>query len=133
LCVQLAQFVGLKQAMPTLTFFSATSATDNTENADSISTISAEVFEALSELAFDEDGLEMDEEDYYSEESPDPTPLIESVLTKYADRVTKALREGRLTDALIVYMGVYKGTHAATEPQTDEFVGAFAAVHHHIG
>jgi hypothetical protein len=63
----------------------------------------------------------MDEEDHYSEESPDPTPLIESVLSDYADQVTKALREGRLTDAMTIYQGVYEGTLSVTEPQDDEF------------
>ncbi len=86
-----------------------------------VESIGKDVFSALSTLRFDDDGLEMDDEDYYSEESPDPDPLIKSVLNDYADDVIKALREGRLTDAITVYMGVYEGTQAATEPEVDEY------------
>lgn len=115
--VQFAQFVGTEQPALKLVFFTRT---DNKQES-SLDAISTEVVEALSDLRFDDEGLEMDEEDYYSEESPDPTPLIESVLTVYAERVAKALREGRLTDAITVYMGVYEGTLSATEPEADDY------------
>lgn len=105
--VQLAQFVGATATKPTET--------------DNLDTISTAVFEALSDLRFDDEGLEMDEYDYYSEEAPDAEPLIEEVLNPYADRVTTALREGRLTDAMTVLLGVYEGVFSATEPAADEY------------
>ena len=117
---QLAQFAGLRESIPRIVFFTPETP-DPADNADSIDTISTGVFESLSDLRFDDDGLEMDEEDHYSEESPDPDPLIESVLTDYAEQVSKALREGRLTDALVVYLGVYEGTQSAIEPEDDEY------------
>jgi hypothetical protein len=115
--VQFAQFVGTEQPALKLVFFTRA---DN-EQESSLDAISTEVFEALSDLRFDDEGLEMDEEDYYSEESPDPTPLIESVLIVYAERVAKALREGRLTDAMTIYLGVYEGALAAYEPDDDNY------------
>ncbi len=75
----------------------------------------------MSGLAFDEDGLEFDQDDYYSEEAPDPVPLIEDVLQPYAGQAAQALRDGRLTDALTVCLGVYEGTHSATEVATDDY------------
>ena len=115
--VQFAQFVGTEQPALKLVFFTRA---DN-EQESSLDAISTEVFEALSDLRFDDEGLEMDEEDYYSEESPDPTPLIGSVLTVYAERVAKALREGRLTDAMTIYLGVYEGALSAYEPDDDNY------------
>jgi len=88
---------------------------------ESVETISTAVYEGLSDLSFDEDGLEMDDYDRYSEESPDPTPQIEGVLTSYANQAILALREGRLPDAFTVCLGVYEGTHAATEAQNDDY------------
>jgi hypothetical protein len=113
---QFVQFVSIEKAIPQIVFF--TPADNSFPTTDNIST---EVFEALSDLRFDDDGLEMDEEDWYSEESPDPEPLIESVLISYAERAVKALREGRLTDAMTVYLGVYEGTLATTEPDDDNY------------
>ncbi|QMW03220.1 SWIM zinc finger family protein [Spirosoma foliorum] len=115
--VQFAQFIGTEQPALKPVFFTKA---DN-EETTSIDTISTEVFEALSELRFDDEGLEMDEDDYYSEESPDPDPLIESILSEYAERVAKALREGRLTDTMTIYLGVYEGALAAYEPDDDNY------------
>ena len=112
---QFAQFAVMESSTPTLVFFT------QADNVSSVEGICNDVFAALSNLRFDDDGLEMEDEDYYSEESPDPDPLIESVLTEYADDVIKALREGRLTDAMTSYMGVYEGTQAAAEPEDDEY------------
>ncbi|WP_020606076.1 SWIM zinc finger family protein [Spirosoma spitsbergense] len=112
---QFAQFAVMESSTPTLVFFT------QADNVSSVEGIGNDVFAALSNLRFDDDGLEMEVEDYYSEESPDPDPLIESVLTEYADDVIKALREGRLTDAMTSYMGVYEGTQAASEPEYDEY------------
>lgn len=117
---QLAQFAGLKESIPRLVFFTPET-TNPADTADTIDTISTGVFESLSDLRFDDDGLEMDPDDYESEESPDPNPLIESVLTDYAEQVSKALREGRLTDAMVVCLGVYEGTQSAVEPEDDEY------------
>ncbi|MCY7358985.1 MAG: hypothetical protein LH609_16310, partial [Rudanella sp.] len=111
---QLAQFASLNRAIIQLNG-------TTTAEKDTIDALSTDVFEALSDLRFDDEGLEMDEDDYDSEESPDPDPLIESVLSDYADRVTKALREGRLADALTVYLGVYEGSQAAAEAEYDEY------------
>ena len=111
--MQLAQFVE-PESQPASMMVS----TDANAEIDRISTA---VYEALSDLVFDDDGLEMDEEDYYSEESPDPVPLIESVLTDYANQATVALRESRLVDALTVCLGVYEGTHSATDVDIDEY------------
>ena len=108
---QLALFAGVTTPMPV-------GKADKTLSAD---VICSEVYEALSDLRFDEDTLEFDQDDWYSEESPDAAPLIEKVLQPYAYKVSHALREGRLTDAMTIYMGVYEGTQAATEPEHDEF------------
>lgn len=125
--LQLAQFAGMKLPKPlahNIVFFSPTDNQAQTESR--IDTIRTEVYEELSDLAFDDDGLEFDQpgrrsDDYYSEESPDPNPLIEDVLRPYAEQTTQALREGRLTDALTVCLGIYEGTHSATEVETDDY------------
>lgn len=114
---QLAQFTGLKESIPRIVFFTP----EITGPANTIEHISTMVFEALSDLRFDDDGLEMEPDDYDSEESPDPDPLIEGVLSDYAGQVRKALREGRLTDVLTVCLGVYEGTQSAIEPEDDEY------------
>ncbi|RCR71459.1 SWIM zinc finger family protein [Larkinella punicea] len=106
---QLAQFVGLKN-----------NPVPSTEPA-SVEAVSTEVFEALSDLRFDDETLEMDDDDYYSEENPDPEPLIEDVLRPYAEQVGTAFRQGRLLDAMRIYLGVYEGTQAAFEPAHDEY------------
>lgn len=119
---QLAQFADmeLSRSVPhNIVFFSPTNNQAPTESC--IDTIRTEVYEELSDLAFDDDGLAFDHDDYYSEESPDPNPLIEDVLQPYAEQATQALREGRLTDALTVCLGVYEGTHSATEVATDDY------------
>lgn len=119
---QLAQFAGAGQARSTalnLVFFNPADNASQTESR--IDTIRTEVYEELSDLAFDEGGLTFDHDDYYSEESPDPAPLIEDVLRPYAEQATQALCEGRLTDAFTVCLGVYEGTHSATEVETDDY------------
>ncbi len=116
---QFAQFAEPGQTSLQLVFF--TKADNDATGETRIDTISSAVFGALSELRFDDDWLETEAEDHYSEELPDPNPLIESVLTEYADQVIKAFREGRLTDAMTVYLGVYEGTQAATESDDDEY------------
>lgn len=108
---QLALFAGVTTPMPI-------GERDKTLSADAICSA---VCEQLSDLRFDEDTLEFDHDDWYSEDSPDPTPLIADVLQPYAEKVALALREGRLTDAMTLYMGVYEGTQAATQPDHDEF------------
>lgn len=90
-------------------------------NAGSVDAISTDVFEALSDLQFTDETLEMDEDDYYSEESPDPEPLIGDALRPYADQLGAAFRQGRLTDGMGIYLGVYEGTQAALEPEHDEY------------
>ena len=116
--IQLAQFAESEQPPVRLVFFTAA---DKDKEDTTIDTTSIGVSEGLLALRFDEDALEMDDQDYYSEESPDPTQLIYSVLSDYADQAIKAFREGRLTDALTVCMGVYEGTQRAIEPEGDEF------------
>lgn len=83
--------------------------------------VGSEVHELLTDLRFDEDTLDLGQDDWYSEEGQDPTPLIGEVLQPYADQFDLALRQGRLADAMSLYMGVYEGTQAATEPAHDEF------------
>lgn len=117
---QFSQFAGIGDSAPKLVFFT------KADNATTVDGVSRNVSVALSGLRFDEDELYLNgpgrySEDYYSEDSPNPDPLIESELADYADQVIKALREGRLTDAMTVYMGVYEGTQAAIEPEEDEF------------
>ncbi len=109
--VQLALFAGATTPMPV----------GKPDTSITTDTVSTEVFELLSDLRFDEDTLEFDQDDWYSEESPDPTPIIAEVLQPYANQVSHALREGRLADSMTIYMGVYEGTQAATEPDHDEF------------
>ena len=118
--VQFAQFSGMDDSVPKPVFFTAA------HNAATVEEVSVSVFSALSSLRFDENELYMNGSGYYSEAdySDDltvPDPLIESVLADYADQVINALGEGRLTDAMPVYLGVYEGTQAATEPEDDEF------------
>lgn len=108
---QLALFAGVVTPVPV-------GKPDKTLSAD---VICSEVCEQLTDLRFDDDSLDFDQDDWYSEESPDPTPLIADVLQPYAEKVVIALREGRLTDAITLYMGVYEGTQAATEPDSDEY------------
>ena len=106
---QLMQFANLSAAVSLPT------------NRPTVDTISTEVFEALSDLRFDDDTLEFDDDDYYSEEGPNATPLIEAVFADYAKEASSALREGRLTDAFTICMGVYEGTQSATEVEEDAY------------
>ncbi|MCY7358023.1 MAG: hypothetical protein LH609_11305 [Rudanella sp.] len=111
---QLALFTAPELVVPT-----AQPAGSSASRTESVETISTTVYEALSDLSFDEQ--ELDDYDHYSEESPDPTPQIEGVLTGYANQAILALREGRLPDAFTVCLGVYEGTHAASEAQNDDY------------
>lgn len=106
---QLAQFAGLIAQK------------NRVSEPESIETVSTEVFEALSDLRFTDETLEMEEYDYYSEEAPDPEPLIGDVLRPFAERVRASFRQGRLTDGMRTYLGVYEGTQAALEPEYDEY------------
>ena len=108
---QLALFAGIVKPMPV----------GKSEKTLSADVICSAVCELLTDLRFDENSFDFDQEDWYSEETPDPTPLIEEVLKPYADQFGKALREGRLPDVITLYMGVYEGTQAAIEPAYDEF------------
>lgn len=108
---QLALFASVAKPVPT----------GKSDPALSPDEIGTEVYELLTDLRFDENSFDFEQEDWYSEETPDPAPLIEEVLQPYADQFGKALGGGRLTDAMTVYMGVYEGTQAAVEPAYDEF------------
>jgi hypothetical protein len=124
---QLFQFAGLNVPVsPTVGAVEAKPVSgqkeaDTANNFALIDSISTEIYEALSDLSFDEEALmEEDKYNYYSEELPDPDPIIEPVFSKYIERVSKAMREGRLTDAFTVFLGVYEGSQAATEAENDE-------------
>ena len=108
---QLALFAGVVKPVPV----------GKSEKTLSADVICSAVHELLTDLRFDENSFDFDQDDWYSEETPDPAPLIGEVLKSYADQFDKALREGRLNDAMTLYMGVYEGTQAATEPAHDEF------------
>lgn len=107
----MAQFAGTTIAVKT-------AQSDAAETVDDVSTA---VFEALSDLRFDDDTLDLDEEDYYSEDGPDPEPVLEEVLQEYAGRVSRAFSEGRLTDGMTVYLGVYEGIQSAIDPAYDNY------------
>jgi hypothetical protein len=115
---QLAQFANVKSPVSNIVFFTPE---DNATSENDIDTISTTVYELLSDLQFNDDGMDVDQNDYYSEDGPDPDPLIESALEDYATQLAKALRAGRLTEAMPVLLGVYEGVQAATEPAADEY------------
>ena len=93
-----------------------------------IESISTEVYEALSELAFDDELLsEYDNEysDYRYDEADSlleaADEAIDEILIPHADAVAEALHDGRLATALRRWVGVYEGSTAATEPQADDY------------
>jgi SWIM zinc finger len=97
-------------------------------NVSVIDKISTEVYEALSDLSFDEDTLSDyndDDNDYhyyeygYNEDAPDT--MVEEVLEPYKNRIEVYLNEGRLIDAFTTWLGVYEGILATTEPEEDDF------------
>ncbi len=111
-------------------------------NTSVIDIISVEVYEALSDLSFDEDTLseysddDDDYEDYYDDydegsESGAET-MVEEVLEPYKNQIELYLNEGRLIDAFTNWLGVYEGILAATEPQDDEYDMVGDYVEHNI-
>ena len=93
-----------------------------------IESISTEVYEALSDLAFDDELLSEHAdhyEDYLYDEGDGMTELaddvIAEVLEPHAEAVAADVRAGRLTAALRQWLGVYEGVIAATEPQADDY------------
>jgi hypothetical protein len=98
-------------------------------NVSAIDQISTEVYEALSDLSFDEDTLSEysdDDDDYndyydegYNEDSAET--MVEEVLEPYKNRIELYLNEGRLLDAFTIWLGVYEGILAAIAPEEDEY------------
>jgi hypothetical protein len=92
-----------------------------------IGSISTEVYEALSDLAFDRelvDDYDSDSVDYRHEEETlhdAADEAIAAVLLPHAEAVGEALHAGHLTEALRRWVGVYEGSVAATEPAADEY------------
>ena len=93
-----------------------------------VDSISTEVYEALSDLEFDDEQLSEyadDYSDYLYEESDAMLELadnaIEEVLEPHAEAVAADVRAGRLTAALRRWVGVYEGAAAATDPQADDY------------
>ena len=93
-----------------------------------IDSISTEVYEALSDLAFDDELLSEYDTSYSSYRYDEDAGLLEAadevideVLIPHADAVAEALHEGRLAEAVRRWVGVYEGSTAATAPQADEY------------
>lgn len=93
-----------------------------------IESISTEVYEALADLAFDDELLSEyadDYEEYLYDEGDGMLELandaIAEVLEPYAEAVAADVRGGRLTAALQRWLGVYEGIVAATDPQADDY------------
>ncbi|MGI4744133.1 MAG: SWIM zinc finger family protein [Janthinobacterium lividum] len=93
-----------------------------------VESISTEVFEALSDLEFDDELLSEHAEfyeDYLDDEGDAMLELadqaIDEVLAPHAEAVAAALRGGQLAEALRRWVGVYEGSAAATEPQADDY------------
>jgi len=92
-----------------------------------IDSISTEVYEALSDLAFDDELLDNYDKEYTSYRYDETDTLLEAadeaiaeVLIPYAEAVAEALHDGHLADALRRWVGVYEGSAAATEPAADD-------------
>ena len=89
-----------------------------------IESISTEVYEALSDLAFDEELLDAYDPGYrYAEEDgllAAADEAIAAVLIPHAEAVAEALHAGYLTEALRHWVGVYEGS-AATAPAADDY------------
>jgi hypothetical protein len=92
-----------------------------------IDSISTEVYEALSDLAFDRelvDDYDPDFSEYRHEEDTlheAAAEAIAEVLLPHAEAVGEALHAGRLAEALRRWVGVYEGSAAATEPAADAY------------
>jgi hypothetical protein len=92
-----------------------------------IDSISTEVYEALSDLAFDRellDDYDPDFADYRHEEETlhdAADEAIAAVLLPHAEAVGEALHAGRLAEALRSWVGVYEGSATATEPAADDY------------
>lgn len=90
--------------------------------------ISTEVYEALSDLEFDDDLLRGYTDyygDYLDDESDGMLGLadeaIKEVLAPHAQAVAAAVRGRRLHAALRRWVGVYEGSAAAENPQADDY------------
>lgn len=93
-----------------------------------IESISTEVYEALADLAFDDDLLSeyADNYDEYLEDEGGgmlelANEILAEVLEPHAETVAADLRARRLSSALQRWVGVYEGITAATDPQADEY------------
>lgn len=107
---------------------SAPAAVNVPEELTTIEEVSTEVYEALSDLVFDDDALEQQADDYddYLQDEGDgmlelADEIIQDVLQPFARLVTGHLAQGRLTRALEYWIGVYEGATAATEPADDDY------------
>jgi hypothetical protein len=96
--------------------------------AATIDSISAEVYEALSDLTFDDELLREYDQQYldyrYDEDGgllATADEAIDEVLLPHAEAVADALHAGHLPEALYHWVGVYEGSAAATEPRTDDY------------
>ncbi len=92
-----------------------------------IENISTEICEALSDLAFDDELLNEYDKEYIDYRYDEDDTLLEAadeaideVLAPHADAVAEALHDGRLTEALRRWVGVYEGS-ATSEPQADDY------------
>ncbi|SET34248.1 SWIM zinc finger family protein [Hymenobacter actinosclerus] len=94
----------------------------------SIEEVSTEVYEALADLVFDDDALS-EHTDYYGDYLEDEGDgmleladgIIGDVLRPFARLVAGHLAQGRLPRAVEVWVGVYEGATAATDPADDEY------------
>ncbi|MGI4862889.1 MAG: SWIM zinc finger family protein [Janthinobacterium lividum] len=107
---------------------SAPASPPSTPAAVTIDSISTEVYEALSDLAFDDELLSEYDKEYTNYRYDEDDTLLEAadeaideVLTPHADAVAEALHDGHLTEALRRWVGVYEGSTAATAPQADDY------------
>ncbi|NVO33287.1 SWIM zinc finger family protein [Hymenobacter lapidiphilus] len=90
--------------------------------------VSTEVYEALADLAFDDDALRQ-QTDYYGDYLEDEgdgmlelaDEIIQDVLQPFAHFVAEHLAHGRLTRALEYWIGVYEGATAAIDPAADDY------------
>jgi hypothetical protein len=96
--------------------------------AATIDSISTEVYEALSDLAFDDELLNAYDQQYLDYRYDEDAGLlaaadeaIDEVLIPHAEAVADALHAGHLTAALRRWVGVYEGSAAATEPAADDY------------
>ncbi|MFD2785513.1 SWIM zinc finger family protein [Hymenobacter rubripertinctus] len=93
-----------------------------------IEEISTEVYEALADLAFDDDALRQ-QTDYYGDYLEDEgdgmlelaDEIIQDALQPFARLVAGHLTQGRLVRALEYWIGVYEGATDATDPADDDY------------